>query len=380
MKQLEASYKMLSVTYISVDSIQEGVGSSQILPLVKLLAVSGYCVSLVTCEKTHPTLELRREVSEYGINWVILKYGRNGFLGGLGRLARLTQRIPSGEVLHARSDIPAVAAAIRYPKARILWDVRSLWADQRRVIDSKGWNLVTFRMALLLEYIAARRSVGIVTLTHSVVPILESRHKKLPVFRDVIPTCTQLDRFLPSPMPQGELTCLLAGTFNDFYDLSLTKRILHELSNLCTLKVVWARPNESGTTALNVGETKVMSVPYFAMPDVIQDSHFGLVVCKSENLDALSAVAPTKVAEFLASGRPILVSKGIGDLDSIIEKYKVGVVLEPDYKESSLLEFIALLNDPEIHVRCRKSAEELFSMDEAFVKYTNLYQNISNHE
>jgi hypothetical protein len=325
-------------------------------------------------------LDLQREVSKHGINWVILKYGKNGFLGGLGRLARLSRRMPWGEVIHARSDIPAVAAAIRYPKARILWDVRSLWADQRRVIDSKGWNLITFKMALLLEYIAARRSLGIVTLTHSVVPILENRHRKLPVFRDVIPTCTQLDRFLPSPMPKGEAPCLLAGTFNDFYDLTLTKQILQELSGLCALKVVWARPNESRAGVLNVGETKVISVPYIDMPGVIQASHFGLVVCKSENLDALSAVAPTKVAEFLASGRPILVSKGIGDLDSIIEKYKVGVVLEPDYKESSLLEFIALLSDPEIHVRCRKSAEELFSIDEAFVKYTNLYQKISNHE
>ncbi len=377
---MKASSKMFNVTYISVDSVQEGVGSSQILPLVKLLAMNGYSVSLVTCEKRVPPLDLRREVSEYGINWVILKYGRNGFLGGLGRLARLTRKMPSGEILHARSDIPAVAAAIRFPRGRILWDVRSLWADQRRVINSKGWNFVTFRMALLLEYIAARRSVGIVTLTHSVVPVLESRHKKLPVFRDVIPTCTQLDRFLPSPMPQGELICLLAGTFNDFYDLNLTKKILEELTHLCKPKVVWARPSESEATVLNVGETKVISVPYKDMPGAIQKSHFGIVMCKSDNLEALAAVAPTKVAEFLASGRPLLVSRGIGDLDSIIEKYKVGVVLEPGYKESSLLEFIGLLNDPEIHIRCRKSAEELFSMDEALVKYTNLYRNISNHE
>ncbi len=377
---MEASFKMLSVTYISVDSIQEGVGSSQILPLVKLLSTNGHHVSLVTCEKIHPALDLQREVSGYGINWVILRYGRNGFLGGLGRLARLTRRMPPGEILHARSDIPAVAAAIRYPKGRILWDVRSLWADQRRVINSKGWNLVTFRMALLLEYIAARRSVGIVTLTHSVVPILESRHKKLPLFRDVVPTCTQLDRFLPSPMPQGELTCLLAGTFNDFYDLNLTKQILNELSQLCKLKVIWARPRESGNTILNVGETKVITVPYREMPGVIQESHFGIVMCKSENLEALAAVAPTKVAEFLASGRPLLVSKGIGDLDSIIEKYKVGVVLEPGYTESSLFEFIGLLKDPQIHIRCRKAAEELYSMDEALVKYTNLYQLVSNHD
>lgn len=371
---------MLSVTYVSVDSVQEGVGSSQILPLVKLLALNGYSISLVTCEKTYPTLDLQQEVSGLGINWVILKYGRNGFLGGLARLARLTRRMPRGEILHARSDIPAVAAAIRYPNAKILWDVRSLWADQRRVINSKGWNLVTFRMALLLEFIAAKRSAGIVTLTHSVVPILENRHKNLPRFRAVIPTCTQLDRFLPSPLPEGELTCLLAGTFNDFYDLNLTKQILQELSKLHTLKVIWARPSESGTTVLNVGEAKIISVPYAEMPRVMQESHFGIVMCKNENLEALSAVAPTKVAEFLASGRPLLVSKGIGDLDSIIEKYKVGVVIEPDYKESSLLEFIELLNDPEIHVRCRKSAEELFSMDEAVVKYTHLYQNISNHE
>ena len=43
--------KTFDVTYLSVDSIQEGVGSSQITPLVLGLATKGKSVCLITFEK-----------------------------------------------------------------------------------------------------------------------------------------------------------------------------------------------------------------------------------------------------------------------------------------------------------------------------------------
>jgi glycosyltransferase involved in cell wall biosynthesis len=117
------------------------------------------------------------------------------------------------------------------------------------------------------------------------------------------------------------------------------------------------------------------------MPNIVSDSHFGLILCKNDNLDVLSAVAPTKAAEFLASGRPIIVSKGIGDLDFLVETYKVGVVLEPNSDPRiSLLRFIDLINDPEIHIRCRNLAQEMFNMATAVDKYNSIYAEMGLHE
>ena len=375
------SSKIFDISYLSVDSIQEGVGASQIVPLVKALASQGKNVCLTTCEKSPPPNLLKNELADVGISWNILHYGKNGAIHGFLRLGKIFLYMPRAKIIHARSDIPAVAAVLRFPFGRILWDVRSLWADQRRIIDSKGWNRATAGAAKFLERIAASRSTAMTTLTQAVVPVLERRYKKLPIIREVIPTCTQLDKFQVSKMPSGTITCLLPGTFNNFYDLDQMRQIISNLRELTQLQIVWVKPKESTTIALNVGEDLVTTAAYKDMPALFQSSHFGLIVCKSDNLEVLTAVAPTKVAEFLASGRPILVSRGIGDLDSLIETYKVGVSLEPGIDmRDSLLRFMELLKDPEIHIRCRQLAEEMFSMASAVEKYTSIYRKMAPND
>ena len=375
---MKASYKVFDISYLSVDSIQEGVGASQIVPLVKALASQGNKICLTTCEKFPPPKSLKIELADIGISWIILDYGKNGAIHGLLRLGKLFFNMPRAKIIHARSDIPAVAAFLRFPSGRILWDVRSLWADQKRIIDSKGWNRATAGSARFLERIAASRSTAMTTLTQAVVPVLEKRYKKLPVIRVVIPTCTQLDKFEVSKMPSGPITCLLPGTFNNFYDLDQMRQIISNLRELTQLQIIWTKPKESTTNTLNVGEDSVTTAAYEEMPAMFRASHFGLIVCKSDNLEVLTAVAPTKVAEFFASGRPILVSRGIGDLDALIETYKAGVSLEPGRDmHNSLLRFMELLKDPEIHVRCRQLAEEMFSMSSAVEKYTSTYKRMA---
>ena len=375
------SSRVFDISYLSVDSIQEGVGASQIVPLVKALASQGKNVCLTTCEKSPPPNSLKIELADVGISWNILHYGKNGAIHGFLRLGKIFVYMPRAKIIHARSDIPAVAAVLRFPFGRILWDVRSLWADQRRIIDSKGWNRATAGAAKFLERIAASRSTAMTTLTQAVVPVLERRYKKLPIIREVIPTCTQLDKFQVSKMPSGLITCLLPGTFNNFYDLDQMRQIISNLRELTQLQIVWVKPKESTTIALNVGEDLVTTAAYKDMPALFQSSHFGLIVCKNDNLEVLTAVAPTKVAEFLASGRPILVSRGIGDLDSLIETYKVGVSLEPGIDmRDSLLRFMELLKDPEIHIRCRQLAEEMFSMASAVEKYTSIYRKMAPND
>jgi hypothetical protein len=378
---LRAFFKVFDISYLSVDSIQEGVGASQIVPLVKALASQGRKVCLTTCEKSPPPNSLRIELASVGISWNILHYGKNGAIHGLLRLGKMFLYMPRAKIIHARSDIPAVAAALRFPSGRILWDVRSLWADQRRIIDSKGWNPATAGAAKFLERIAASRSTAMTTLTRAVIPILEKRHKGLPIIRDVIPTCTQLEKFQVSEMPKGVLTCLLPGTFNNFYDFDEMRLIISEIRKISPLQVIWAKPKESTTKFLDVGENSVITATYNEMPKIVSESHFGLILCKNENLEVLSAVAPTKAAEFLASGRPILVSKGIGDFDFLIEAYNVGVVLEPNANPlNSLQRFLDLVNDPEIHNRCRNLAQEMFNMATAVNKYNSIYEEMGFHE
>ena len=217
------------------------------------------------------------------------------------------------------------------------------------------------------------------TLTAAVVPILEQRHKKIPTIRDVIPTCVQISKFLPSPMPKGQITCLLSGTFNDYYDISRIKEVLDEIKKEIDLRVIWARGGESASQSLGVGEDLIISASHSEMPKIVQDSHFGIAICKQENLDSLAAAVPTKIGEFLASGRPVIVSKGIGDLDEMLENTRTGVVLDhSDSLKTIAQKVLHLISDRETPNRCRELAMQNFDMEKAIDKYTMIYGRM-NH-
>jgi glycosyltransferase involved in cell wall biosynthesis len=88
---------------------------------------------------------------------------------------------------------------------------------------------------------------------------------------------------------------------------------------------------------------------------------------------------PTKIAEFLACGRPVVVNKGLGDMDQFIEEFDAGVVL--DGTSSNLIEgakkLASLLSDRDTPIRCRTLAEKYFSADVGASKYLELYSKIS---
>jgi len=365
------------LTYLTVDSIQEGVGLSQVLPLLIGLTKIDHRICLISFEKVKPSNEVREIFTKAGINWVCKEFKINGPVGGVKRLLDLRRSIPNTEVLHGRSDIATVAGLLSSVSAPVLWDVRSLWSDQRLLIKSPGWNQVTARGARALEDLSASRSTAMVTLTSAVVPILQARHSKIPQIRGVIPTCVQTQKFMPTPMPISELTCLLSGTFNNYYDLDRTKEIIAEIRKSTKLKVIWARGSESSRNSLGVGEDLILSVSNSEMPKILRESHFGMAICKQLDPSSLAAAVPTKIAEFLASGRPVIVSKGIGDLDSMLKGTQTGIVV--DARESLMNvsdQIIGLVKDKFTPERCRELAMKHFDMNQAINKYADIYERM----
>jgi glycosyltransferase involved in cell wall biosynthesis len=226
-----------------------------------------------------------------------------------------------------------------------------------------------------LEKIAAHRAHALVTLTENVVPVLLKRHKRIPKLRAVIPTSVQLDKFVLSEKGPRDKVCLLSGTYNDFYDLDRMTSLLTTLNEYLDFKVVWARPDESTSQSLDFVEIEVLSPKYDEMPMLISNSSFSVLILKDQNREVLSAVAPTKIAEFLACGRPILINSGVGDLDLQITKYGAGVVL--DYSKNirdQLKDFVRIIDDPQTAGNCRRLAVDLYSMEMAINNYQKIYQ------
>jgi glycosyltransferase involved in cell wall biosynthesis len=116
------------------------------------------------------------------------------------------------------------------------------------------------------------------------------------------------------------------------------------------------------------------------MSELIPNYSFGVSVCKLDAGPSLSAAMPTKIAEFLACGRPIVVNRGLGDMDKFIEEFDVGVILDGSLENlvESATKLVNLLSDSQTPQRCRALAEKYFNMDVGAEKYLNLYSLIMN--
>lgn len=362
------------LTYVTIDSLSEGVGSSQITPLISRLSRSGLKINLISYEKSSPGTQLRDYFESMGVEWNSRPFGSNGLIGGIVRLNDLRAEILKTRLIHARSDVPAVSAIASH-QAPVLWDVRSLWADQKVMIQQNLLNKSLYRIYRGLESIAARKSLGMSTLTSAVVPILQQRHGKLPQLRTVVPTAVDLDRFKLNPIMPAKVQALFSGTYNDYYDLDLSGLFMEQFRKQLAVETHWARPSESNRSHIGVGESKVFSATQTGMADLISNYSFGVSICKLDAGPSLSAAMPTKIAEFLASGRPVVVNKGLGDMDQFIEEFDVGVILDgsPVNLTESVHKLISLISDRDTPHRCRAVAEKYFSMDVGAEKYISLY-------
>jgi glycosyltransferase involved in cell wall biosynthesis len=90
------------------------------------------------------------------------------------------------------------------------------------------------------------------------------------------------------------------------------------------------------------------------------------------------AAMPTKVAEFWATGRPVLISGGIGDLDEMVGEYRSGFVIRTgENLNDGIEQMIRIVLDPDTPERCRNLAEKYFDIQAAAKKYKKIYDKLS---
>ena len=365
------------ITYLTVDSVSEGVGSSQIVPVLKRISQSGLKVKLISFEKMKPKVSLQDYLKDQGIDWMFIDFSKFGPVGGLQRILKLTKSVPSTSIIHGRSEL-ATMAGVLSGKAPVLWDVRSLWNEQRAFLAQSAVEKNVYKKLKFIENFCSLKSEGLSTLSHAVVPTLEARHRSLPNNRIVVATNVDLDRFSLSNHFPRSIKALYSGTYNGYYDLKQSKNFLDALRGLTTISVHWARPEESRFNSLNAGEDHVFSVRQQEMALIIPEYSFGISICKLDSGPSLSAAMPTKVAEFLASGRPIVINEGLGDLPGIIREFDVGVVLDDsaDTLNHGANKMIELLNDASTPYRCRAAAEKYFNLEEGVKQYLTMYKTL----
>jgi glycosyltransferase involved in cell wall biosynthesis len=377
------------VIYVSYDGAAEPLGQSQVVAYLERLAVD--CdIELISFEKPGDERERVEEgLARAKIGWHPLTYhGRPAVAStalDVWRGARLIRELAAGIgqplILHARSYVPALMAlrASLGGRARFLFDIRGFWADER--VDAGTWRRggMLYRVAKRYERRFFAQADAVVTLTAASVPQIRSWMGSNGAPVEVIPTCVDLDRFRPNPPARRGPRVIWAGTVGPRYDFRAGVALARELGLPFT---VLTREAEDARAALDgATDVDVRFVPSTEIPGELAAGDVGL----STMLPSFSkrASAPTRVGEYLAAGMPVAALAGVGDLDALLPEAGAGVVL-PDSSagsvESGAAELRALLRDPETPVRCRRLAEERFSLTDGVARYLELYKRLSGPE
>ena len=369
---------MPKITYVTVDSIQEGVGQSQVLSYVKKLSKENQ-VTLISLEKEPPSQQLIFELEEYNILWRFIPFGKKGIAGGVLRMFRLFQLIPTTEIVHARSDIAAFAGVMRGSKT-LIWDCRALMADHRRALSTSFHHRIESVFFSFMERIIAKRSCKIIVITKAVIPILTSRYKLQDDKFQYISTCVDTSKFdlsLPIRKREDQLRILISGTLSPAYDFELMNTILNRLKNHTGVRVTLAlakNHDQSWRDLKFIDE--ILEVKHDSMSQLINQMDFGFAIWRNDFGVALKSVAATKVAEFLACGVPVVVNSLQGDFGALVPANDVGVSImnsSDDEVERVVSNLLRLSKDENVHERCREFALGNFDLNKAVSDLNKLY-------
>jgi glycosyltransferase involved in cell wall biosynthesis len=392
----------LSVLYIVYWGASEPLGQSLVLPAVRELARLGAELTLVTFEKP-ADLERRDEMdrigamlSAEGVRWLPLRYHKRPkapatlYDVARGVACGLALRFKGQfDIVHARTFVGGLMGMALAPLigARLIYHNEGFYPDEQ--VDSGVWreNSAPHRLAKHLEARMYARADGIIAMSHrgrrqiEVMP--EVARRGTPVV--VVPSCVDLELFrcINSPLLLDDrLRLVYSGSVGGRYILDRIGRFAAVSMGIFPdlhLQVLTRADRGLVGTMLKVGglpdeRWSVESASYWEMPGRLEGSSAGLSFLASGLSE--HGGSPTKVGEYWAMGLPIVTTPNNSDMDEIIRRERVGVVVrghaDQDYQQAAR-ELRELLQDPELESRCRRAAEKHYSLESACEQQIRLY-------
>ncbi len=393
--------------YLCYFGLREPLVQTQVLPYLRELVRGGVEMSLLTFEPDPRgawIAEWRERLRNEGIDWHLLRYHKRptlpatlfDILAGAWRAARIVRRRHI-DVLHGRSHVGAAIGAVakKLTGARLIFDIRGLLPEE--YVDSGNWREggMLFRLTKAAERSLFRSSDGFVVLTDRAKELLfpDGGNGK-PV--EVIPCCLSAAR----TVPRGDRDAVRAelgvservvfvylGVLGGYY-------LMREMVDLLAVARerdprVYALVMTQGPAApmvaeleragFGAGDFRVMRADPQDVPRFLGAGDVALSMLRPSI--ARVASSPTKFAEYLASGLPVLSGPGVGDMEVHITEGRVGVVLRAFDRAAhaeALHDLEILRRDPDLAERCRQTARTRYNLETiAGPRYRRLYDALS---
>ncbi len=395
---------MTATLYVTRNGLLEPLGQSQVLAYLRGLS-QRYAITLITHEKAEDWADtarlaaLRAECVQLGIRWLPQRfYPRPKVIAPaismlrMGWLLWREQRRQGAVLIHARSYLPAAMAMVvgRVTGVPFIFDMRALWPEEMITAGRLRRGSLMHRAIAGLERACLHRAAAVVSLTDAAVVHLRQVYPREMTGQTVavIPTCADLDRFVPAATApvRREIGCLgtvLSGWFKiDWLAAFVRVAAEREAETVFVLTTrddpgrVRAAVDPDGTLGARL---QIAPAPSDRVHEVLQ-RQTASVMFFEEGLGKLGS-SPTRMAEILGCGLPVVANAGVGDVAGIIRNHRVGVLVTgPSDSElhQALSELDALLREPDLALRCRKAAEDVFSLKVGTEKYVRLYDELAS--
>jgi len=411
----------MKTLYLCYFGLREPLVQTQVIPyLLEIGKLTDIKISLLTFELhfkenwSDEQIEAqKRKLSDQGISWYVLPYHKSpsvpATLYDIFRGAMLAQKLIKKEninILHARVHVPALMGAIAKKlsgrKTKLIFDIRGFFPEE--YTDAGNWkeNGLLYRTVKRVEKWLLKESDGFVVLTEKARYILfpESRENgfdKLGRPVEVIPCCVDLSKFETANEQsrreirsqynlEDRFVITYIGSFGTWYladeMADLLQTSFEQNSTTFALILTQSAP-EIITEKLKVrgftdNDFLVKKVPHNKIPSFLSASDVALSFIKP-CYSKLSS-SPTKIAEYLASGVPIITNRGVGDVAEQLEEDEVGVVID-DFNAESYLCALQKVNNlrrsNNISEKCRASAKKKFDLEDVGgAKYRSLYKRL----
>ena len=404
------------VLYISYNGMLEGLGQSQVIPYLRELSKRGVQFTLLSFERAaaftgkgiEQREELQQRLAEDQIDWHCLRYHQSpslpatmyDVLKGVSEGRKLV-REKGIELVHARSHIPARMALSlkRRFGIKMIFDVRGLMADE--YVDAGHWRQgsIPYRLTKATERRALAACDGIVTLTDRIWPIIKEWDglRDRSVVHEVIPCCADLELFNFSEADRvrrraelrlkDRLAIVYSGSIDGWY---LTEQMADFFAELLKLRreahLLWLTPIRHERIGSLMQERGIARDDYTVLAAAPRDvasylsaGDAGLAFIKP--CFSKLASSPTKYAEYLACGLPLIINAGIGDADSLISEEKVGALVcdftEAEYAKAARTIETLVRDRENTRRQTRRVAERLFDVRAVGVeRYARLYESV----
>ncbi len=388
------------ILYISYDGILEPLGNSQVLKYLEHLSQK-FDITLISFEKHNVKNfnldfhKMKNHCANIGINWKPKKYNQNIFLISnfmnflkIFLAPFLLMLYKKFHIVHIRSYMPGLGIIIlkKFFKFKLIFDIRGFWADEK--VDRLGWSKSSYKYKFFkaLEFKLFQIADVIVTLTEASKIYIENNFKTSSESIKVIRTCVDFEDFKikKSFNKKDKITIGYLGSIDTAYDFDSFLNLLKGLEaygHTIELKILSKTSPEIVKKYLRKNSLEHLKHQiFFAKRRELSAfiNEFDLLGFTLKESFSLIASMPTKIAESLACGTPIICNNFNEDIERIILKYNVGILYDfsQPLDDETYKKIFTLLDDPSTPNRCNTFAKKSFSLQGGVEQYSAIYDSL----